>query len=113
MLLGGAGAIASGSAIAGTWRPYLSVPPYMVALAAALRFLNYALFGGDLLSIPGFIIALVVIVRGFGLRLSRLSRVQQMVTQYSLALSSAPDRWDGAAKTLVLNAAARAQHDFT
>lgn len=82
VLLGGAGAVATGRAIAKTWRPYPIVPLAMVPLAAALRFLNYALFGGELLSVPGFLIALLVTVTAsaYGYR-SR--RAQQMATQYS------------------------------
>ena len=97
LLLGGAGAIASGRAIARTWRPYLSVPPYMVVLAAALRFLNYALFQGDLLSIPGFIVALVVTIAAsaYGYR---VQRVHQMTTQYSwLYQKTGPLGWSAKA----------------
>ncbi len=93
VILGGAGAVASGRAVASTWRSYLSVPPYMVVLAAVLRFLNYALFGGDLLSVSGFIIALVLtlVASAYGYR---SCRAQQMAMQYSwLFQKSGPLGW--------------------
>jgi hypothetical protein len=93
VILGGAGAVASGRAVARTWRSYLSVPPYMVVLAAVLRFLNYALFQGDILSVPGFVVALVITLAAsaYGYR---SYRAQQMVRQYSwLYNRSGPLGW--------------------
>ena len=93
VILGGAGAIASGRAIAKSWRPFTVVPLYMALLAAALRFLNYALFGGDLLALPGYLIALAVTIAAaaYGYR-SR--RAQQMATQYSwLYAKAGPLGW--------------------
>src|ERR1700735_1708018 len=52
LVLGGAGAWATGRAVAKTWRPLATLAPYMVFLAAAVRFLHYALYGDPLLSIP-------------------------------------------------------------
>ena len=82
VILGGAGAISSGRAIAGGWKSFAIVPFYMLVLAAVLRFLNYALFAGDLLSIPGFLVALVILLvaSAYGYR---AKRAQQMATQYS------------------------------
>jgi hypothetical protein len=93
VILGGAAAMASGRAVARTWRPYLSVPLYMVILAAVLRFLNYALFQGDILSIPGFLVALVITLAAsaYGYR---ACRAQQMARQYSwLYQRSGPLGW--------------------
>lgn len=82
VLLGGAGAIASGRSIAGSWKSFAIVPFYMLLMAAALRFLNYALFGGDLLSVSGFIVAFVILLvaSAYGYR---ARRAHQMATQYS------------------------------
>jgi hypothetical protein len=97
VILGGAGAMSSGRAVARTWRSYARVPLYMIALAAVLRFLNYALFGGELLSVPGFIVAIVVTVAAsaFGYR---SQRTKQMTTQYSwLYAKTGPVGWSAKA----------------
>ncbi len=88
VILGGAAAVASGRAIAGSWKSFAIVPVYMVILSAALRFLQYALFQGDLLSIPEFVVtlALMLAAAGYGYR---AQRTQQMVTQYSWLYSKA------------------------
>ena len=44
LVLGGAGAWATGRAIAKTWRPLAMLAPYMVFLTAGVRFLHYALY---------------------------------------------------------------------
>lgn len=79
--LGAAGAWAAGKAVAGTWRPVTSLPFGLVALAAAVRFLRYAIFGEDLTSAPRFIAALVVVVLA-GAYGYRSHRAKQMVGQY-------------------------------
>lgn len=93
VILGGAGAMASGRSIAGSWKSFAIVPLYMIILSAALRFLQYALFQGDLLSVPQFIVALIVtlIAAAYGYR-SR--RAEQMSTQYSwIYTKSGPLGW--------------------
>ena len=45
LVLGGAGAMATGRALARTWRPAARLIPYALALACALSFLCWALFG--------------------------------------------------------------------
>ena len=50
LILGGAGAWATGRALAQTWRPIAMLAPYMVFLSAGVRFLHYALYGEPLLS---------------------------------------------------------------
>lgn len=49
VLLGGAAAWVTGKAIAKTWKPYWQLVWYVLLLAAALRFLHYALFQSILL----------------------------------------------------------------
>ncbi len=82
VVLGGAGAVASGRAIAGQWKSVLILPAYMVVLSGAIRFLHYALFEEDILSVPGYVVALVItlLATAYGYR-SR--RAEQMATQYS------------------------------
>jgi hypothetical protein len=92
LIMGGAGAWATGRAIAGTWRPFAMVALYMIGLAAAIRFLHYALYGEELLSIPFFIVAYVwtLIV---GLLGYRYMRAGQMAMQYSWAYERAGFNW--------------------
>ena len=93
VVLGGAGAIASGRSIAGTWRSFSIVPVYMVILAAVLRFLQYALFQGDLLNGPEFLVTLVVVLIAAACGY-RSRRAEQMSTQYSwLYTKSGPLGW--------------------
>ena len=92
LVLGGAGAWATGRAVAKTWRPLATLAPYMVLLTAAVRFLHYALYGEPLLSVQHFVIAfvwlMIVAVLGY-----RFKRAAQMATQYSWAYESAGLNW--------------------
>ncbi|HSV01321.1 MAG TPA: hypothetical protein VLI91_14570 [Roseiarcus sp.] len=92
LVLGGAGAWATGRAIAKTWRPLAMLAPYMIFLAAAVRFLHYALYGEPLLSLPLFISAFVwtFAVSALGYR---AMRAKQMATQYSWAYESSGLNW--------------------
>ena len=93
LVLGGAGGIASGRAIAGSWKSFAILPVYMVILSAAVRFLHYALFAEDLASVPGYIVALVVtlLAAAYGYR---SCRAEQMAVQYSwLYTRSGPLGW--------------------
>ena len=47
LVLGGAAAFATGRAIAKTWSPLWLILPAMIVLAAAVRFLHFALFQED------------------------------------------------------------------
>ncbi|MGQ0662602.1 MAG: DUF6867 family protein [Pseudomonadota bacterium] len=79
-ILGGA-AFMMGHALASTWRPAWQLLPYGLMLAAANRFLSYALFDGQLLSVSGFAVDAVVMVAIAGIAYrARLAR--QMVAQY-------------------------------
>lgn len=62
VVLGGAAAWVSGSAIAQTWRPLWQLPAYMLLLAAAVRFCHYALFAEKLLSFKSYLVDLVVLL---------------------------------------------------
>jgi len=92
LILGGAGAWASGRALARTWRPLPMLAVYMLGLTAGVRFLHYALYGEELLSLHFFLIAYVwnLIIGAIGYRLMRAS---QMATQYSWAYERAGFNW--------------------
>ena len=81
IVLFGAAAAATGDALAATWRPFWHAIPYALLLAAGARFLTFALFEGELLSVSGFTIAAVVllVLEALGYRRKQARR---MVRQY-------------------------------
>jgi hypothetical protein len=81
VLLFGAAAMASGRALARNWRPLWQALPYTMLLAAADRFLLYALFGGELVSASGFGIAWVILL-ALSLLAYRVIQARLMVRQY-------------------------------
>jgi hypothetical protein len=72
---------AAGHAVAITWRPWGQVAFYTALLSATLRFFDYALGGGELWSLGGFLLgwAVQLAVAGFAYR---LTHARQMVRQY-------------------------------
>jgi hypothetical protein len=92
LILGGAGAWATGRALAQTWRAVVMLLPYMLFLSAAVRFLHYALYAEPLLSLPQFIVAFIwtAVVGALGYRSKRAA---QMATQYSWAYDRAGLSW--------------------
>lgn len=92
VVFGGA-AWLTGAAIAATWRSAWQVVGYGLLLALFDRFLSYALFGGELLSVGGFVrdSAAIVLV---GLVAWRVNRVRRIVRQYPWLYERAgPLRW--------------------
>jgi hypothetical protein len=81
VVMGGGAAWLAGRAIAATWRPAWHVAAYMVILALAVRFIHYALFDGNFLSLHYYLIDYAVCL-AFGFTGFRLMRVSQMVTRY-------------------------------
>jgi hypothetical protein len=81
VILGGGAAFLTGRAIAAAWRPWWHVVGFMLLLAAAVRFLHFALFEQTLLSLPGYLIDTAMCL-AFGLAGFRLMRVDQMVASY-------------------------------
>lgn len=79
--LGAAAAWLTGRAIAESWRPVWQVLPSTLLLALADRFLDYALFGGSLLSGPAAIVTLSIVLI-LALCGYRLRQVGKMVSQY-------------------------------
>ena len=80
IIIGGA-AIMTGRALADGWKSPWVVVAASFGLGLADRFLVYALFGGQLLSLGGFLMHLVVIT-AMALIAFRVTKVRKMVTQY-------------------------------
>lgn len=80
VMFGGSGWM-MGQALALTWRSASHLVPYAALLAVTARFLDFALFGGTLESLTGFLCAWLVIgaiaAAGF-----RATRAGQMASQY-------------------------------
>ncbi len=81
VVLFGAAASMTGQALARNWRPIWQIALYAALLAAADRFLLYALFGADLLS-PGGYGAAAVILLAAAATSYRLTQARRMVAQY-------------------------------
>ncbi|MGO4573885.1 DUF6867 family protein [Microvirga sp. 2TAF3] len=81
VIMGGAAAWMTGRAMAITWRPYWQLLVYLLILAAAVRFIHFALFGGTLRSIHYYAVdAIVVLIIGsLGFQ---YNRARQMTSQY-------------------------------
>lgn len=87
LTIGGAAAVATGRAIAVTWRPSWQIALYALLLAAVVRFLQYALFQQPFLSLPNFLVdaALLMALAMLG---HRIARARQMTTQYPWAFEA-------------------------
>ena len=81
LLVIGPASFAAGHAVALTWRPFPQVVFYTGLLSAVLRFLDYALVGGELWSPGGFAVgwAVQLAIAAFAFR---LTQARQMVRQY-------------------------------
>ncbi|EBW2353378.1 hypothetical protein BO068_005035 [Escherichia coli] len=83
----------TGAAVARTWRPLSSFLVYSLLLAAAVRFLHYALYGGPFIS-PVHYLSDLVILAIVGVIAYRYTRTKQMVTQYNWLFEKAsPLSW--------------------
>jgi hypothetical protein len=91
--LGGGASLLAGRAIAATWRPWWQVAIYVLILAAAVRFIHFALFDATLLSPHYYAIDMIFcMIAGFiGYR---AARVGQKVTHYRwINVKNGPLRW--------------------
>jgi hypothetical protein len=81
VVLGGGAAWMTGSGLARGWRPFWHCALALLLVAAAARFLHYALFEEPLLSAPAYALdaAVILAIGGLGYR---MTRVRQMTTQY-------------------------------
>jgi hypothetical protein len=81
LVLFGGCAYMTGQALASTWRPWAQMIPAGIGLALGERFLDYALFDGELLSLGAFLTHALVLI-AVGLAAYRLTMARQMVRQY-------------------------------
>jgi uncharacterized protein DUF6867 len=80
-VLGGGAAWLTGRACADTWRPLHQVVAYTLLLGAAVRFAHFALFQGELLSLPSYL-ADTLFLTAVGCLSWRIMRTTRMVSQY-------------------------------
>jgi hypothetical protein len=86
-------AYAAGQALANTWKPAWHALVYALLLGFADRFLTFALFEGELLSLSGYLVDSAVLV-AVALLGYRLSLARRMVRQYPwLYERSGPFGW--------------------
>lgn len=81
VMLGGAGAWRIGEAVASGWSPAWRAALAAALLAAAVRFLHYALFAGPLLSLPNYLIDATILI-AIALVGWWTKRRRQMLVQY-------------------------------
>ena len=81
VVMGGWAAWMTGRAMALTWKPYWQLIVYLFILAAAARFIHYALFEGTLLTLHYYLVDAVVLL-AIGSLGFRYYRARQMATQY-------------------------------
>ena len=81
VLLMGFAAFMSGQALARTWRPMWQAVPYALLLGCADRFLVWALFGGQLWLISGYVVDTLVLL-AICLVAYRLTLARRMARQY-------------------------------
>jgi hypothetical protein len=81
IILFGGVALMTGDALAATWRPLWHAVPYTLLLAVGARFLTFALFDGELLSVSGYVVSAAILL-GLACIGYRRKRAQRMVRQY-------------------------------
>jgi hypothetical protein len=83
----------TGRAVASIWKPVTVYLAYSLLLAAAARFLHFALYDGPFLSLTHYLTDLVVLA-AIGVVAYRYTRTNQMVTQYDwLYEKASPLSW--------------------
>ncbi len=93
VIFGGFAAYMTGQAIANTWRPVFQVIFYCCLLAMACRFLIWGLFQGELLTLSGYLMD-VLILQIIGLVSFRRTQVKKMISQYPwLYMKNGPFFW--------------------
>lgn len=80
-ILAGTAAWLTGQAVAATWRPARQAIGYAFLLGLADRFIVYALFDGELLSLPGYLVDSLVLV-AIAFAAYRATLAAGMVRQY-------------------------------
>ena len=81
-VLAGPASFAAGQGVAITWRPLRQLVLYTALISMGLRFFDYALAGGELWSIGGYLLGWFVqyAIATFAYR---LTRARQLVQQYT------------------------------
>jgi len=91
--LAGGAAYLTGRAVARTWLTDRNLIIYMVLLAAATRFIHFALFQGTLLSPYYYLVDLIVLI-AIAMLGKKVTRSKQMARQYSFIYDrSGPISW--------------------
>ncbi|MGQ4273198.1 DUF6867 family protein [Terrihabitans sp. B22-R8] len=88
LVLGGGAAYMAGRAVANGWGPLWRAIVWMVLLAAAVRFVHFALFHGTLLSAQFYIVDFIILALAATLG-HRLTRTRQMTRRYGWAIEPA------------------------
>jgi len=83
-VLGGGAAYAGGRALALGWRPYSLLFVYMLIFTCGIRFLHYALFESELLSLK-YYISHGLVIEGLAALGYRMTMARQMVEKYPFA----------------------------
>ncbi len=81
IILAGGAAFLTGRAVARSWESELRLIIDMVLLAAATRFIHFALFGGTLIA-PYYYLIDFVIITLIAILGKRMTRARQMARQY-------------------------------
>ncbi len=93
LILFGAAALATGRALARNWRPLWQTVPYAALLGVGDRFLLYALFDGELMSLTGYLLAVAALLI-LSILAYRLTQARLMVRQYPwLYQAAGPLSW--------------------
>lgn len=82
LILGGGAAYLAGRAIGGSWEPVWKAIVWMIPLAAAVRFIHYALFSGSLLTLHFYIVDLLILAL-LAFAGHRVTMSRQMTRQYA------------------------------
>lgn len=81
VVLMGFAAFMTGQAMANGWQPMWKCIPYALLLTCGDRFLIFALFGGELLSVTGYVIDFIVLA-AISLAAYRATLARKMASQY-------------------------------
>ena len=88
VVLVGFAAYMTGQALGSGWKPYWQLVAACALLGVAARFLSFALFGGELFTVGGYLagVAALLVIGTFAFR---MNRARKMVSQYPWLYSRA------------------------
>ncbi len=87
-ILGGGAAFAAGRSLALGWRPYYLLFIYMLIFTCGIRFLHFALFESELLSVK-YYISHALVIQLSALLGYRMTMARQMAEKYPFAFERA------------------------